>query len=105
MGRTRVGPQAIGEYLVRMRERYERAPRGKKGRLLDDVCGRRWLGGGDDRCRVGTRGVEDAASSAEEKTSASCSVSRRPFSADFCAAVRDRRGSLSPPGHGADLPR
>jgi hypothetical protein len=38
MGGTRVGPQAIGEYLVRMRERYERAPRGEKGRLLDEVC-------------------------------------------------------------------
>jgi hypothetical protein len=38
MGGTRVGPQAIGEYLVRMRERYERAPRGGKGRLLDEVC-------------------------------------------------------------------
>lgn len=38
MGGTRVGPQATGEYLVRMRERYERAPRGEKGRLLDEVC-------------------------------------------------------------------
>jgi len=38
MGGTRVGPQAIGEYLVRMRERYEGAPRGEKGRLLDEVC-------------------------------------------------------------------
>jgi len=38
MGGTRVGPQAIGEYLVRMRERYEQAPRGEKGRLLDEVC-------------------------------------------------------------------
>lgn len=38
MGGTRVGPQAIGEYLVRMRERYERASRGEKGRLLDEVC-------------------------------------------------------------------
>ena len=37
MGGTRVGPQAIGEYLGRMRERYERATRAEKGRLLDEV--------------------------------------------------------------------
>ena len=38
MGGTRVGPQAIGEYLVRMRERYGDARRADKGRLLDEVC-------------------------------------------------------------------
>ena len=38
MGRIRVGPQAIEEYLGRMRERYEMAPRAAKGRLLDEVC-------------------------------------------------------------------
>jgi hypothetical protein len=38
MGRIRVGPQAIEEYLGRMRERYERVPRAGKGRLLDEVC-------------------------------------------------------------------
>src|SRR5713101_5401430 len=38
MGRIRVGPQAIREYLGRMRERYERADRRAKGRLLDEVC-------------------------------------------------------------------
>lgn len=38
MGRHRVGPQAIEEYLRRMRERYETAPRAAKGRLLDEVC-------------------------------------------------------------------
>ena len=38
MGDTRVGPQAIREYLGRMRERYERAARTAKGRLLDEVC-------------------------------------------------------------------
>ena len=38
MGGTRVGPQAIGEYLVRLRERYGDARRGDKGRLLDEVC-------------------------------------------------------------------
>ena len=31
MGGTRVGPQAIGEYLVRMRERYEQAAAGREG--------------------------------------------------------------------------
>ena len=38
MGRRRVGPHAIEEYLGRMRERYERAARGAKGPLLDAVC-------------------------------------------------------------------
>ena len=38
MGATRVGPQATREYLARMRERYERAGREAKGRLLDEVC-------------------------------------------------------------------
>ncbi len=38
MGRIRVGPQAIREYLGRMRERYECAERPAKGRLLDEVC-------------------------------------------------------------------
>ena len=38
MGRIRVGPQAIREYLGRMRERYEHAERPAKGRLLDEVC-------------------------------------------------------------------
>lgn len=38
MGRRRVGPQAIREYLGRMRERYELAERTAKGRLLDEVC-------------------------------------------------------------------
>jgi hypothetical protein len=38
MGGTRVGPQAIREYLGRMRERYERASRVEKGPLLDEVC-------------------------------------------------------------------
>ena len=38
MGRIRVGPQAIQEYLGRMRERYESAKRTAKGRLLDEVC-------------------------------------------------------------------
>lgn len=38
MGRIRVGPQAIREYLGRMRERYERVERTAKGRLLDEVC-------------------------------------------------------------------
>lgn len=38
MGGTRVGPQAIREYLGRMRERYERAKQAEKPRLLDEVC-------------------------------------------------------------------
>ena len=38
MGRIRVGPQAIREYLGRMRERYEHAARPTKGQLLDEVC-------------------------------------------------------------------
>jgi hypothetical protein len=38
MGRRRVGPHAIREYLGRMRERYERAGRAAKGPLLDEVC-------------------------------------------------------------------
>jgi len=38
MGGTRVGPQARREYLARMRERYQGAPRAAKGRLLDEVC-------------------------------------------------------------------
>lgn len=38
MGGTRVGPQARREYLGRMRERYERADRADKSRLLDEVC-------------------------------------------------------------------
>ena len=38
MGGTRVGPQAIREYLARMRERYEQARREEKGRLLEEVC-------------------------------------------------------------------
>ena len=39
MGRIRVGPQAIREYLGRMRERYGHAARPTKGQLLDEVCG------------------------------------------------------------------
>ena len=38
MGDIRVGPQARREYLGQMRERYERASRAAKGRLLDEVC-------------------------------------------------------------------
>ena len=38
MGASRVGPQATREYLAQMRERYERAGRGAKGGLLDEVC-------------------------------------------------------------------
>lgn len=38
MGRRRVGPHAIREYLGRMRERYELAERPAKRRLLDEVC-------------------------------------------------------------------
>jgi hypothetical protein len=38
MGRRRVGPQAIREYLGRMRERYELAEGPAKSRLLDVVC-------------------------------------------------------------------
>jgi hypothetical protein len=38
MGRLRVGPQAIREYLGRMRERYEEADRSAKGPLLDEMC-------------------------------------------------------------------
>ena len=38
MGGTRVGPQTRREYLERMRERYHRAPRPTRGRLLDEVC-------------------------------------------------------------------
>src|SRR5690348_10103980 len=38
MGSTRVGPQARREYLARMRERYERADRADRSRLLDEVC-------------------------------------------------------------------
>src|SRR4029434_3726060 len=38
MGRCRVGPHAIEEYLRRMRDRYETVPRAAKGRLLDEVC-------------------------------------------------------------------
>jgi hypothetical protein len=33
-----VGPQARREYLARMRERYERADKTAKSRLLDEVC-------------------------------------------------------------------
>ena len=38
MGGTRVGPQARREYLGQMRDRYQRAPRDAKGRVLDEVC-------------------------------------------------------------------
>lgn len=38
MGATRVGPQARAEYLARMRERYQGAPKRKRGALLDEVC-------------------------------------------------------------------
>ncbi len=38
MGRIRVGPDAIREYLGRMRERYDHAARAAKGPLLDEVC-------------------------------------------------------------------
>ena len=38
MGRLRVGPQAIREYLGRMRERYAQAARPANGRLLDEGC-------------------------------------------------------------------
>ena len=38
MGGTRVGPQAIREYLARMRERYPQVKREEKGRLLTEVC-------------------------------------------------------------------
>lgn len=37
MGRTRVGPQAIDEYLTRMQRRYEGADRETKGQLLDEM--------------------------------------------------------------------
>ena len=37
MGRTRVGPQAIDEYLTRMQRRYEGADRQTKGQLLDEM--------------------------------------------------------------------
>lgn len=38
MGGTRVGPQANGEYLGRMQERYQRAGKAEKTHLLDEVC-------------------------------------------------------------------
>jgi hypothetical protein len=38
MGSSRVGPQATREYLGRMRERYARADRPGRSRLLDEVC-------------------------------------------------------------------
>ena len=38
MGRIRVGPDAIREYVGRMRERYDHAARAAKGPLLDEVC-------------------------------------------------------------------
>ena len=38
MGGTRVGPQAIREYLTRIHERYQQARREEKGRLLNEVC-------------------------------------------------------------------
>ena len=38
MGATRVGPQARTEYLARMRERYQGAPKATRGALLDEVC-------------------------------------------------------------------
>lgn len=38
MGGTRVGPRAIGEYLDRMRERYERANGGKRTALLNEMA-------------------------------------------------------------------
>jgi hypothetical protein len=37
-GRNPSGTTGDWRVLVRMRERYERAPRGEKGRLLDEVC-------------------------------------------------------------------
>ena len=37
-GRNPSGLQARREYLERMRERYHRAPRPTRGRLLDEVC-------------------------------------------------------------------
>jgi len=37
MGGTRVGPRAIGEYLGRMRERYERAAAPKRTALLNEM--------------------------------------------------------------------
>jgi hypothetical protein len=33
-----VGPQATREYLARMRERYEKADKAERSRLLDEVC-------------------------------------------------------------------
>lgn len=38
MGSSRVGPQAMREYLGRMRERYARADRPGRSRLLDEAC-------------------------------------------------------------------
>ena len=38
MGRIRVGPATIREYVGRMRERYEQAAPRAKGPLLDEVC-------------------------------------------------------------------
>jgi len=38
MGGARVGPRAIGEYLRRMRERYERARKEARGLLLDEMA-------------------------------------------------------------------
>ena len=46
MGGTRVGPQARREYLAQMRDRYQRAPREAKGRVLDEVCEVTGQGGG-----------------------------------------------------------
>lgn len=38
MGKAHVGPQARREYVGRMRERYAKADRAAKHRLLDEVC-------------------------------------------------------------------
>jgi hypothetical protein len=38
VGETRVGPRARGEYLKRMRERYERASRAKRTELLNEMA-------------------------------------------------------------------
>ena len=60
MGRRRVGPQAIQEYLGRMRQRYEQAERRAKGPLLDEVC-EMTLGFREVAKRTGPQGELNAA--------------------------------------------
>ena len=61
MGGTRVGPQAIREYLARMRERYEQARREEKGRSQPKTGPRPWrssvIGGPDMDARGQTEAV------------------------------------------------